>query len=270
MDTTQWMDVARSAAREAGDVLVAQLDQERTIEHKGEIDLVTDMDHWAESLILERLRAACPDHDIVSEESEIEMIGSAFRWIIDPLDGTTNYAHRFPVFCVSIGLQHEGQMLLGCVYDPTRQELFSAVRGGGAFLNDVPIHTSTATSLNTSLLATGFPYDRRDHADAYLDLFKAFMVRTQAIRRCGAAALDLCYVACGRVDGFWELKLQPWDIAAGSIIIEEAGGQISNFSGEPVQLSDLQIAASNGRLHQELIEVLERHWPGEQSSTVTN
>ncbi|HET6369571.1 MAG TPA: inositol monophosphatase family protein, partial [Nitrospiria bacterium] len=184
---------------------------------------------------------------------------SPYRWIIDPLDGTTNYAHGFPCFCVSIGLEHEGNVLLGVVYDPIRSELFYAERGKGATLNGRRIRVSSTFSLSRSLLVTGFAYDIRISQENNIDHFTRFSMRSQGVRRTGSAALDLCYVASGRFDGFWEMKLHPWDVAAGSLIVKEAGGEISTFSGDPFYIDSKEILATNGKIHREMIAVLIRH-----------
>ncbi len=243
------------ALRKAGKILRSSLGERRVIEKKSELSLVTAADKAAEACIVKIIRKAFPDHSLLTEESP-PFGNSHCRWIIDPLDGTTNFAHTYPVACVSIGFEENGRLEMGGVFDPFRDELFFAARGKGAALNNRPLRVSKTGTLSESLLCTGFPYDRREKADEYLPIFKAFMMKVQGIRRTGAAALDLCYVAAGRFDGFWELKLQPWDKAAAMLIIEEAGGVLSNFSGRPLTLNDIQNAASNSLIHQEMLEVL--------------
>jgi myo-inositol-1(or 4)-monophosphatase len=253
----QFLTVALEAAHRAGALLRDNWLKPKTIEVKTDIvDLVTNVDKAADALITSMLRMHFPTHQIIAEESAVTGQESPYRWYIDPLDGTTNFAHNFPHFCVSIALMHESQMIVGVVYDPLRDETFCASRGNGATLNGHPVHVSPASILEQALVLTGFPYDRRKRSEFYLRFYQAFMVRTQGVRRSGSAALDLCYVACGRADGFWEWRLHPWDTAAGSLIVEEAGGKMSNFFGESFDVLGEQTLASNGPLHQEMIEVL--------------
>jgi len=216
------------------------------------------MDREAERLIVDRLRAAFPDHTIITEEGEDFTTSSPYRWFIDPLDGTTNYAHGYPVFSVSIALEVDGEVNLGIVYAPYLNELFMAERGKGATLNEKPIHVSRTDKLNASLLATGFPYDIRHSKENNLNHFCNFALKAQAIRRGGSAALDLCYVACGRFDGYWELKLKPWDVAAGVLIVKEAGGCVTDLEGGRFDILSGDVVASNGRIHEEMLEVLKR------------
>ena len=198
-----------------------------------------------------------PDDAILAEEGgERDRLGAAWRWVIDPLDGTTNYAHGYPRFCVSIGVEFDGARTVGVIYDPLMDELYHAVVGRGAFLNGRPIRVSEETSLDRALLATGFAYDRRRSEQDNLDNFAAFLKAARALRRDGSAALDLCYVASGRLDGFWEFKLAPWDVAAGYLIVEEAGGRCSDLSGAAPPASGDEVVASNGRIHQAMLEVL--------------
>lgn len=243
------------ALREAGAILKSGLLERRVVAKKSELSIVTETDHKAEAAIMAAIRRTFPDHAFLTEESP-PIGNSASRWIIDPLDGTTNFAHTFPVACVSIAYEENGTLVMGGVYDPFREELFLGEKGNGATCNEKPITVSKTPVLNDSLLCTGFPYDRRERPDDYLAIFKAFMMKTQGIRRTGAAALDLCYVACGRFDGFWELKLQPWDKAAAMVILEEAGASTSDFSGKPLTLDDIQNVAANGFLHREMLEIL--------------
>ncbi len=253
---SDFMTVARNAAYSAGKILKDNIAGTRQIIHKGEINLVTEMDMRSERAVVEILHSFFPDHGIIAEEETNIQNGSAFTWIIDPLDGTTNYAHGYPCFSVSIALQREGEVILGVVYDPMRDELFSAQKGRGAELNGRLIKVSSVDRLLLSLLATGFPYDRKTSEKNNLKYFRELLMASQEVRRDGSAALDLCSVACGRFDGFWELKLKPWDVAAGSVIVREAGGVISNFSGSSFSLHEEEILASNGKIHGQMLEIL--------------
>ncbi|MDD5217139.1 MAG: inositol monophosphatase family protein [Candidatus Omnitrophica bacterium] len=245
------------ALREAGKILKRSLNERRVIAKKSELSLVTVTDRKSEETILKMIRHEFPDHGIVAEESLPKAkTSSPSRWLVDPLDGTTNFAHTFPVACVSIGYEENGVVEIGGVLDPFRNELFFAECGKGATLNGKKISVSKTAILSESLLATGFPYDRKERIESHLAPFKAFMMKTQCIRRMGAAAIDLCYVACGRYDGFWELLLNPWDTAAGTLIVQEAGGTISNYGGGPFKLEEAQTLASNGLIHPEMLDVL--------------
>jgi len=253
----EFLHVAQDAAYQAGALLKDNWLKAKTIEIKTDIvDLVTNVDKASDALITQILRTHFPTHQIIAEESAISGQPSDYRWYIDPIDGTTNFAHSFPHFAVSIALAHKTQMIVGVVYDPLRDELFRAARGDGATLNGRPIHVSPTPQLDQSLVLTGFPYDRRQRSEYYLRFYQAFMLRTQGVRRCGSAALDLCYVASGRADAFWEWRLHPWDTAAGSLIVEEAGGKMSDFFGNSFDITGEQTLASNGLLHLEMIEVL--------------
>lgn len=247
------LHVATETARAVGKLLRARWDVATEIRYKGPVDLVTDADLAAEDLALRMLRQAFPEHAIVAEETSPNATSSTYCWYVDPLDGTTNFAHRYPHFAVSIALTCAGEPVLGVIHDPLRQELFGATRGGGAYLNGKAIRVSTTPTLNQGLLATGFPYDRRERASFYMGHFQHFLQRSQGIRRGGCAALDLCYVASGRLDGFWEWHLKPWDTAAGSLIVTEAGGAVSDFRNGPFHPGDPQILASNGAIHSELL-----------------
>jgi myo-inositol-1(or 4)-monophosphatase len=250
------LGVAREAADAAGEIIRANWDQPKTIDYKDAIDLVTSVDRESERKIAEIIQRNFPNHSILAEEAtNVEGTQNEYRWIVDPLDGTTNFAHGYPQFCVSIALECAGEVILGLVDDPIRRERFSAIRQHGATLNGKAIRTSTANELDKSLLATGFPYDQREHADFYLSYFRAFMTRCQGIRRGGSAALDLCYVACGRLDGFWELKLKPWDTAAGALIVAEAGGKLSDFAGKPFSIWGNETLATNGSIHDEMVKI---------------
>jgi myo-inositol-1(or 4)-monophosphatase len=250
-------------AREAGCLLMGYFAKRVKVEYKGEADLVTEADRAAEKLVLDRLRARGPGHTVLAEEggaSEGES-GSDFRWYVDPLDGTTNFAHGYPVFCVSLGLEHNGERIAGVVYDPTRNELFSAEKGSGAFLNGSAIHVSKVENLAESLVATGFPSHKR-HKNPNIHFYHQITLRTHGVRRAGSAALDLCYVACGRFDGFWEFNLNPWDTAAGVLIAEEAGCKVSDFRGGAFQIASREVCASNGFLHPALLKEFQSIFEG--------
>jgi len=252
---------AIKAAMNAGLLLKENLGKAGRIDFKGSVDIVTEMDRRSEDLILGIIKNAFPDHGILTEESAEIITGSGKRWVIDPLDGTTNYAHGFPFFCVAIGFEDSGDVKLGVVYNPMLDELFIAEKGKGAYLNDKRIHVSSIDSLDTSLLATGFPYDLRSSRANNLDHFARFAVRAQAIRRAGSAALDLSYTACGRFDGFWEMKLHPWDVAAASLIVREAGGVLTDFMGDAFRVDGTECLASNGLIHGAMLEVLMKKSP---------
>ncbi|MFA4915132.1 MAG: inositol monophosphatase family protein [Syntrophales bacterium] len=245
-------------AREAGTVLKRMLNNKHTTSYKGEIDIVTEADRLSEDLLIGRIYERFPDHDILAEESKGTDKGSDFRWIIDPLDGTTNYAHGYPVFCVSIALEKKGEICLGVIYNPMLNEMFVAEKGKGAFLNGRRISVSGTAELSKSLLATGFPYDIRESENNNIAYFTAMAVSAQAIRRAGSAALDLAYVAAGRYDGFWELKLKPWDTAAAWLLLVEAGGVVTDIMGRDFCLSSPHILASNGKIHLDMMEVLKK------------
>ena len=256
MGMTELTEFAGNLARQAGTVLADKLTKQNRVYYKGSIDLVTEADKMSEELILAQISRRYPEHGILSEESAAKNERALTRWIIDPLDGTTNYAHGFPFFCVSIALEKEGAVVLGVIYDPTRDDLFTATLAGGAYLNGKKLQVSSESDLSRSLLATGFPYDIRVSADNNLDFFNSMAVRAQAIRRAGAAALDLAYLAAGRFDGFWELKLKPWDTAAGCLMVEESGGVISDLAGGTWNLDSPGLVASNGLIHEQMISVL--------------
>lgn len=261
MDTEAILRIAVQIARRAGEVLCQGWGTAQSIGYKGDIDLVTERDRASEALIIAALRQAFPDHFIYAEEGgESGQAESGWAWLVDPLDGTTNYAHGFPVFAVSLAALYRGRTEVGVIYDPLRDECFTARRGAGATLNDSPIRVSTTDSLRHSLLATGFPYDVWTSPENNLDHFVNFVLRAQGVRRPGAATLDLAYVACGRLDGFWELKLHAWDVAAGALLVEEAGGRVTDAQGQPdLNLREAlipSIVASNGRIHDEMLAVL--------------
>ncbi len=254
----QYMETAVSAARLAGTALQTRAREGFRIEQKTTVvNLVTDADHEAERIIIDRIRSEFPSHHVLAEEGGREARGeSSFQWIIDPLDGTTNFAHGFPCYSISIGLEHNGFCVLGVVFDPTRDELFTGIAGGGARLNGRPIAVSSIAALDEALLVTGFAYDIRETADNNLDHFCRFSLRAQGVRRTGSAALDLCYVAMGRLDGYWEVKLSPWDVAAGAVILREAGGRVTHFNGAPHTIYGKDLVASNGHLHEAMLGVL--------------
>ncbi|MDO9390670.1 MAG: inositol monophosphatase family protein [bacterium] len=244
------------AAKKAGHLLQAMSQGDLKVEYKGEIDLVTQADRAAEALVVKMLRRNYPGDDILTEETNRDRTRSVRRWIIDPLDGTTNYAHRFPFWCVSIAFEFKGQVVLGAIYNPNLNELFTARKGLGAWINGNKIKVSSQPVLKKSLLATGFPYDVHYSRKDNLDNFRRFIKRAQAVRRPGSAALDLAYVACGRFDGFWEMKLKTWDMAAASLMVTEARGKLSGFKGQKFSIYVPECLATNGKIHREMIEVL--------------
>ena len=258
-------------AREAGALLVQYFHQKLKIEYKGDADLVTAADRASETLIRERISQQFPSHDVLGEEQGLNDRGGDYRWYVDPLDGTTNFAHGYPVFCVSMAIEkltaedraagRDGQRIAGVVYDPTRDELFSAEQGKGAHLNGQPIHVSQATELKQCLVATGFPSHKR-HKNPNIYFYHQITLRTHGVRRAGSAALDLCNVASGRFDGFWEFNLNPWDTAAGVLIVEEAGGQASRFDGSPFQLNSSETLVSNGLVHDALLHEFQEIFAG--------
>lgn len=252
----EFAEVGVQVAREAGQFLLKRFRREFTVSHKGVVNLVTDVDVAAEELIVSRILKAFPAHSVLAEESHNNTRRGAFNWIVDPLDGTTNYAHGHPVFAVSIALEIDAELQWGAVFDPVKDEMYTAQRGSGALCNDAAVHVSGVETLDASLLATGFPYDIRTSEKNNLDNFCAFALRTQGVRRCGSAALDFCYVAAGRYDGFWELKLNPWDCAAGFLLVREAGGAVTDFHGRPGSIYGGEVVASNGLIHDDMLAVL--------------
>jgi myo-inositol-1(or 4)-monophosphatase len=257
LQTKEMLDSAIEIAQAAGAILRQGWGRAGRIEYKGTVNLVTEYDRRAEAIIIEALRERFPTHHIYSEEQgDLGPGDSPYTWLIDPLDGTTNFAHGFPPFSVSIGLMHLGEALIGVVFDPTRDDLFTAGIGHGARLNGAPIHVSTISTLDRALLGTGFAYDRQTATDNNIDNVARLIRLCQGIRRAGSAALDLAYVACGRLDGFWEMGLHPWDVAAGTLIVREAGGRVTDFEGGDDHQSGRRILASNGRIHDELVSGL--------------
>ncbi len=251
-------DFAIEITREAGVFLRSKLNSVHTIDYQGDINLVTEVDTISEEMITTKINHQFPDHDILAEESTYASKGSDFKWIIDPLDGTTNFTHGYPVFCVSIALQKLNEIILGIIYNPMLEEMFEAEKGKGAFLNGKKIQVSNTMRIAKGLVATGFPYDIRENAQNNLNYFNEMIMNARAIRRAGSAALDLSYVAAGRFDGFWELKLNPWDTAAGWLIVEEAGGVVTDMKGDDYYLESPVILASNGRIHEEMMDILNR------------
>ena len=250
------LNFAINTAREAGRIVAEKYGRGVQIHNKGAIDLVTEADLASEKLIIERISSYYPRHAILAEESGKSAHQNEFKWLIDPLDGTTNFAHNYPCFCVSIALEHEGVLKIGVVYDPLRDELFAAEKGEGATLNSKKIRVSATDTIERSLLCTGFPYNIRERGAKYVEPFINFLMRAQAVRRDGSAALDLAYIACGRFDGYWEGGLNPWDMAAGILLIEEAGGRVSSINGSKYDIYNPPIVASNGIIHDVMLGVL--------------
>src|SRR5918999_1086275 len=253
------LNFAIQTARDAGRVLAEKFGRALQVSNKGDIDLVTEADLAAERLIVERVRSYPPRHALLTEESgDVLALGgpdAEYKWVIDPLDGTTNYAHGYPVFCVSVALEHRGRIVVGVVHDPLRDETFAAERGAGATLNARPVRVSATDELNRALLCTGFPYDVRER-DQFARHFHNFIMSAQGVRRDGSAALDLAYVAAGRFEGFWEEGLRPWDVAAGVLLVEEAGGRVTHYDGKPFHIYKPPIAVSNGLVHDAMLAVL--------------
>jgi myo-inositol-1(or 4)-monophosphatase len=253
------LNFAIETALAAGQILLEKFGRKINISKKGDINLVTEADLASEKLIIERIRSYYPKHGILAEESGAAVIeggDAAWKWIIDPLDGTTNFAHGYPCFCVTLALEHNGEIAIGVTFDPTRNELFAAEKGSGATLNNKPIRVSETEELKNALLVTGFPYDTREREN-FTRHFTGFTHKSRGIRRDGSAAIDMAYVACGRFDGFWEEGLQPWDVAAGVLMIEEAGGRVSYYDDSKFSIYKAPICASNGSIHQEMLEILQ-------------
>lgn len=261
--TFEFVPRVEAIAREAGALLLKYFHQKVKIEYKGDVDLVTVADRASEKLIVERVRAEWPGHDIVGEEGTRQESGAEYRWYIDPLDGTTNFAHGYPVFCVSMGLERNGEMVAGVLYDPTRDELFAAEKGKGAFLNGQPIRVSQMKRLCESLLATGFPSQKR-HKNPNIHFYHEITLRSHGVRRAGSAALDLANVACGRYDGFWEFNLNPWDTSAGTLLVREAGGTVTRYDGSPWRMDSKETLASNGLIQEEMIQAFAAIFQGRE------
>ena len=268
--TTHMIEIARAA----GDLLMSHFrggnfaktsddpgNSPITIEYKGEVDLVTVADREAEALITRELGKRWPEHNILGEEGTRTETGSAYRWYVDPLDGTTNFAHGYPVFCVSLGLEKDGELIAGVICDPTRCEVFAAEQGSGTFLNARRVSVSPTRKISESILGTGFPSHKR-HQNPNIHFYHQLTLRSHGVRRAGSAALDLCYVACGRYDAFWEFNLNPWDTAAGVLLVQEAGGTVTNFTGGPFSIDSRQVLASNTLLHAELLHEFQEIFAG--------
>ena len=255
VDLDELFAVASAAAEDAGKVLLEKARVGFKISKKGRVNLVTEADLAAEKVIIERILSRFPDHGILAEERGETASESPVKWVIDPLDGTTNYVHQYPCYCVSIACEVNGEVVVGVVFDPVSDECFHAIKGRGAFLNGTPISTSMESVLEDSLLVTGFSYGT-ETIKRNLELFNTMMLQCRSVRRDGSAALDLCYVACGRFEGFWELRLYPWDVAAGALIVTEAGGKVSRFDGTEVSIYDREVLATNGKIHDTLGSIL--------------
>lgn len=251
------LNFAIQTARDAGQILLEKFGRKINISKKGDINLVTEADFASEALIIERIKSHFPKHSILAEESGktiVEADGS-WKWIIDPLDGTTNYAHGYPCFCVTVALEHEEKIVIGVTYDPTRDEMFAAERGQGATLNGRKIRVSETEKLSEALVVTGFPYNFKEKEN-FAEHLTNFLLKARGVRRDGSAAIDLAYVACGRFDGIWEEGLNPWDVAAGTLLIEEAGGYVTGYNEKPFSVYTTPICASNGLIHLEMLEIL--------------
>lgn len=253
------LETALILAGKAGEHIRQSASKLGQVDYKGRADMVTDVDRRAEEIILEGIRRAFPEHGVLAEESGENNAQSDYRWVVDPLDGTTNFVHGYPFYCVSIAVQHQEETVAAVVLNPVLGEVFSALKGAGAQLNGKPITVSAASDLSKALVATGFPYQIGYHWQHSMTLFEAFYRNCHGVRRDGAAALDLCYVAAGRFDGFWEYELQPWDVAAGLLIVQEAGGKTTDFLDNPSGICDRQVLASNGFIHDEMLQVMRAH-----------
>ncbi|MEO8648609.1 MAG: inositol monophosphatase family protein [Acidobacteriota bacterium] len=252
------LNFALETARQAGNLLLEKFGRITAITKKGDINLVTEADLASEAMIIDRIKSHYPKHAILAEEAGDAVVienGNEWKWIIDPLDGTTNYAHGYPCFCVTLALEHKGDIVIGVTFDPTRNEMFAAEKGSGASLNGRQIRVSSTENLGDSLIVTGFPYDFKSKQDFSRHLTE-FLFHSRGVRRDGSAAIDMAYVACGRFDGFWEEGLNPWDVAAGKLLIEEAGGMVTYYDGSPFNVYTPPLCASNGSIHQQMLKVL--------------
>jgi len=256
MQTDNFLKVAIRAAVKAGDYAAGKMGRTKSVRYKGDINVVTDVDKRCEDIIVSTIRKNFPRHNFLAEENDYPERNKDFLWIIDPLDGTTNFLHSFPFFCVSIALLRRGEILAGCVYDPIRKELFCAEKNKGSFLNKKKIHVSKIREVKKALVATGFAYNVKNAKNKNIANFVRFLKASQAVRRAGSAALDLCYVACGRFDGFWEFCLNPWDTAAGVLIVDEAGGRTSKVDGSDYSVFHKELLSSNSRLHAQMVNIL--------------
>ena len=272
MSQFEYVDVAQEIAREAGALLKSFYQKGVTAEYKGDVDLVTEADKASEKLIRERLHAAFPAHGVYGEEGTRDRMDSEYRWYVDPLDGTTNFAHGFPAFCVLLGLERrkpglkpeeDGEMVAGVTYDPLRDEMFVAEKGKGAWLNGRQIHVSRVKTLDESLSGTGFPSKKR-HDNPNIYFYQEITLRSHGVRRAGSAGLDLAYVACGRLEGFWEFNLNPWDTSAGFLLVQEAGGTVTHFDGGPFTLDSREVLATNGRILGEMTHIFTEMFAGRE------
>jgi myo-inositol-1(or 4)-monophosphatase len=251
-----FLQIAEAACRKSGAIQLEGMKKSLTIDFKGAINLVTDVDRACERAIVDLIQGTYPDHDLLAEEGTGQRKDSPYKWIVDPLDGTTNYTHGYRLFCTSIALEYKGEIVVAAVYEPNLGEMYLAEKNAGATLNGKTLQVSEIPALDKAMLCTGFAYNIRETANNNLNHFQNFLMKAQAVRRDGVAAVDLCFIAAGRYDGFWELNLFPWDVAAGFLILEEAGGMVSNFSGQPFDIYQKEILASNGKIHPEMVQVL--------------
>ena len=265
----QFVPQISEIAREAGALLMDFFRKRVAVEYKGDVDLVTVADRTSEKLITERIRQRWPQHGIMGEEGTRSDLGNDYRWYVDPLDGTTNFAHSYPVFCISLALEYKGERIVGVIFDPTRDEMFTVERGGGAFVNDRRIQVSSVSNLAECLVATGFPSHKR-HKNPNIYFYHQITLKTHGVRRAGSAALDLASVAAGRFDGFWEFNLNPWDTAAGVLLVEEAGGRVTDFTGQPFQIASHEVLASNGIVHPDLVREFQAIFKGEGLEELPN
>ena len=259
---TSYLETAVDIAREAGALLARYFERRVSFELKGEFDLITEADRASESLVVERLRSHFPSHGIVAEEGGGHESASDYRWYVDPLDGTTNFAHGYPIFNVTLALEQAGEMVAGVIFDPIRQELFTAERGAGAYLNHRRIHVSGVGRLEDSLVCTGFP-SRKRHLSVNVHFYHQLAMATHGVRRSGSAAIDLAWVACGRLDAFWEFGLNPWDMAAGRLMVAEAGGRVTDMLGQPHRFSSPHLLVDNGHVHDQMVEIFSEVFRGQ-------